>query len=120
MASISSGEYWRFQIGSDGDATPDFSIATHDGTTVQINLGRITEIQEINGEDVEVVLQTRATTVQDVVGQQTGIEHRDLPEDDPTRRRPDTTLALDRLGWSPVVDLKDGLETTRTWFEEAR
>ncbi|MDG1898679.1 MAG: SDR family oxidoreductase [Phycisphaerales bacterium] len=35
-----------------------------------------------------------------------------LPPDDPLQRRPDITLATDRLGWKPRVDLEEGLEAT--------
>ena len=32
-----------------------------------------------------------------------------LPEEDPTRRRPDVTLAQQLLGWVPQVPLREGL-----------
>lgn len=38
------------------------------------------------------------------------------PVDDPTVRRPDTTLAQERLGWSPSVGVEDGLRRTIGWF----
>ena len=39
-----------------------------------------------------------------------------LPEDDPVRRRPDITLAGERLGWAPVVSLEVGLRKTLDYF----
>lgn len=39
-----------------------------------------------------------------------------LPEDDPVRRKPDIQLATRVLGWSPRVDLEDGVERTIEWF----
>jgi UDP-glucuronate decarboxylase len=39
-----------------------------------------------------------------------------LPPDDPTRRRPDITRARERLGWSPSVQLREGLERTIPYF----
>ena len=36
-----------------------------------------------------------------------------LPVDDPTRRRPDITLARDVLGWEPEVDLRSGVDAAR-------
>jgi nucleoside-diphosphate-sugar epimerase len=39
-----------------------------------------------------------------------------LPEDDPTQRRPDITLAKTVLGWEPEVSLSEGLERTVAWF----
>ena len=45
------------------------------------------------------------------------LEYRPLPTDDPTRRRPDITLAQERLGWRPLVDTEDGLTRTVEFFE---
>jgi UDP-glucuronate decarboxylase len=39
-----------------------------------------------------------------------------LPEDDPTRRQPDITLAQERLGWQPTVSFDDGLRRTVDYF----
>ena len=44
------------------------------------------------------------------------VEHLPLPEDDPTRRCPDITLATSELGWRPAVDLTTGLRRTIEWF----
>jgi nucleoside-diphosphate-sugar epimerase len=41
-----------------------------------------------------------------------------LPEDDPTQRRPDITLAKTLLGWEPIVPLSEGLERTVAWFAD--
>ncbi len=40
------------------------------------------------------------------------------PEDDPTVRQPDITLARTELGWEPRVQLRDGLQRTIAWFRE--
>jgi UDP-glucuronate decarboxylase len=42
--------------------------------------------------------------------------HKPLPPDDPTRRRPDISLARARLGWEPKVPLRDGLVRTIEHF----
>jgi UDP-glucuronate decarboxylase len=39
-----------------------------------------------------------------------------LPVDDPERRRPDISLARERLGWEPHVTLREGLARTIAWF----
>ncbi len=41
-----------------------------------------------------------------------------LPEDDPRQRQPDITKAKDILGWTPKVQLKEGLEKTIEYFSE--
>lgn len=46
------------------------------------------------------------------------MDYRNLPQDDPTRRQPDITLARRELGWSPKVKLREGLQLTIAYFEE--
>jgi len=41
-----------------------------------------------------------------------------LPKDDPTKRKPDITLAKKTLGWEPKVGLKKGLLETISYFKE--
>jgi UDP-glucuronate decarboxylase len=41
-----------------------------------------------------------------------------LPEDDPRQRQPDITKAKNILGWTPKVQLKEGLEKTIEYFSE--
>lgn len=49
-------------------------------------------------------------------GSASDIAFRTLPQDDPRRRRPDISLARERLGWSPKVDLAQGLKSTIPYF----
>jgi len=51
-----------------------------------------------------------------LTGSRSGIVHRLLPEDDPVQRRPDLTLARERLRWAPTVSLDMGLERTIEYF----
>ncbi|MDO5305134.1 MAG: GDP-mannose 4,6-dehydratase, partial [bacterium] len=46
------------------------------------------------------------------------IIHKPLPSDDPTRRRPDITLAKEKLGWEPKVDIDEGLMKTIEYFDK--
>ena len=41
-----------------------------------------------------------------------------LPEDDPKQRRPDITLAQEKLHWHPQIPLKEGLARTIAYFEK--
>ncbi len=45
------------------------------------------------------------------------IINKPLPKDDPTRRRPDITLAGEKLGWTPKVNIEEGLLKTIKYFE---
>jgi UDP-glucuronate decarboxylase len=40
-----------------------------------------------------------------------------LPQDDPRQRKPDITLAKEILGWSPQVDLEQGINLTADYFK---
>ena len=57
-----------------------------------------------------------AQRVRELVGSDSKIDHRPLPEHDPTRRRPDITRATELLGWAPTVPLDDGLSRTIEHF----
>jgi dTDP-glucose 4,6-dehydratase len=77
------------------------------------------EVGPINiGNPVEFTLLELANAVVDLTGSTAGIVHRDLPADDPRQRRPDITLARERLAWEPTVDLAAGLERTVQYFRE--
>jgi nucleoside-diphosphate-sugar epimerase len=45
-------------------------------------------------------------------------EFKELPGDDPTRRKPDITRAQEMLGWQPTVSLIEGLQKTVAYFVE--
>lgn len=46
------------------------------------------------------------------------IIHKPLPSDDPTQRCPDISLAEEKLGWSPKIELEEGLSRTIAYFTE--
>jgi len=43
---------------------------------------------------------------------------KDLPSDDPVRRRPDIALAKEKLGWAPTIDIDAGLVRTIEYFKQ--
>jgi dTDP-glucose 4,6-dehydratase len=57
-----------------------------------------------------------AREVQAVVGSRSEIVFKELPQDDPMRRRPDITRAKELLGWSPTIKLREGLERSIQYF----
>jgi dTDP-glucose 4,6-dehydratase len=71
------------------------------------------------GNPHEVSISELALLVRDLVGSSSPLRHIPRPEDDPTVRRPDITLARGSLGWEPTVDLADGLGRTIAWFRES-
>ena len=52
------------------------------------------------------------------VGGSSTIEYQPLPQDDPTQRQPNIDRAHKALGWSPTIDLAEGLRRTVAYFRE--
>ena len=52
-----------------------------------------------------------------LTGSKSKLIFKDLPEDDPMQRKPDNTLAREKLGWEPQIQLHEGLEKTITYFK---
>ena len=71
----------------------------------------------IGNPDEYTVLQL-AKTIIDLLGSDSTVEHRPLPTDDPTRRRPDISIARAELGWEPTTSLEDGLSRTAAYLAE--
>ncbi|MAE60689.1 MAG: NAD-dependent dehydratase [Planctomycetaceae bacterium] len=70
----------------------------------------------IGNPDEFTILQL-AQLVLELTGAKSKIVRQPLPSDDPTQRRPDITLAKDRLGWEPTVALREGLGKTIEYFQ---
>jgi UDP-glucuronate decarboxylase len=69
------------------------------------------------GNPGEFTILELAQKVIDLTGSRSVLEYHPLPENDPTRRRPDISLAEERLGWSPKVPLEEGLTETIRYFD---
>jgi UDP-glucuronate decarboxylase len=106
------------QIFGDGSQTRSFCyvddiidgiiamMATPPGVTGPVNLGNPHEFSVAELADLVVEL----------TGSTSPREHRPLPEDDPSRRRPDISRAAELLAWAPTVDIRDGLARTVEYF----
>ena len=83
-------------------------MATDRGFAGPVNLGNPNEFSIL--ELARLVLR--------LTGSSSRLLFRELPTDDPKRRRPDIELARTRLGWQPQVELEDGLKQTIEYFAE--
>jgi UDP-glucuronate decarboxylase len=83
-------------------------MATPDEVTGPINIGNPGEFS----------IRELATAVLELTGKQARLVERPRPEDDPAQRRPDISKAKALLGWTPHVQLKDGLVRTIAYFEK--
>ncbi len=71
------------------------------------------------GNPAEYTVLQLAQTVCELTATRAQLVFRPLPQDDPTRRRPDISVARAKLGWNPKTKLRDGLGRTVAYFEAA-
>jgi len=71
------------------------------------------EEEPINlGNPGEFTILQLAEIVRRLTGASSRIVYEPLPKDDPVRRRPDISRAIERIGWNPSVNLEAGLIKT--------
>jgi UDP-glucuronate decarboxylase len=70
------------------------------------------------GSTCEFTMNELAAKVIALTGSTSKVVHETLPEDDPAQRRPDLTLARERLGWEPTICLDEGLRRTIDCFRD--
>ncbi len=69
------------------------------------------------GNPGEFTILELAQKVIDLTGSKSKIIFQPLPKDDPMQRKPDITLAKEKLNWEPVIKLEEGLAKTITYFD---
>ena len=83
-----------------------YRMMNTEGVTGPVNLGNPGEFTILELAE-KVIAKTKSKSK---------ITFKPLPADDPTQRKPDITLAKEKLGWEPTVALDDGLEKTIAYF----
>ena len=68
------------------------------------------------GNPNEITILEFAERVRKLVGRETSLVFRELPQDDPKQRCPDISKAKRILNWEPKVNLEDGLNRTYEYF----
>ena len=68
------------------------------------------------GNPSEFTMLALAEKVLQLVGGNSKLVFKPLPQDDPRQRQPDISLAKEKLGWEPKVSLEDGLKETVAYF----
>ncbi len=81
-------------------------MATKDGFTGPVNLGNPNE---------KTILELAELIIK-LTGTKSKIINKELPENDPVRRKPDITLAKNELKWTPKVELENGLNEAIKYF----
>jgi len=83
-------------------------LMEQDGFTGPLNIGNPGEF---------TMLQL-AQNIIELTGSESKLTFEPLPQDDPLQRRPDISLAQEKIKWEPKVNLKDGLKKTISYFEK--
>jgi dTDP-glucose 4,6-dehydratase len=77
------------------------------------------EVEPVNiGNPTEITIREFAERINALTGNRAGIRYEPLPKDDPRQRQPDISKAKRIHGWSPQVELQQGLEKTVAWFAD--
>ena len=71
------------------------------------------------GNPNEFSIRRLAEQVIEITQSKSEIVYKSLPEDDPVQRRPDISLAKEKLNWKPQVDLAEGLKKAIDYFRQA-
>lgn len=83
-------------------------MATDDSFTGPVNTGNPNEFTMLE----------LANLVLDLTGSKSNLIFKPLPGDDPKQRKPDITLAKEKLNWEPQIQLRDGLIKTINYFDK--
>jgi dTDP-glucose 4,6-dehydratase len=76
------------------------------------------EVNPVNiGNQDEITMLQLAKEVVELTGSKSKIVFKDLPEDDPKVRQPDTARAQTILKWTAKIDRKEGLKRTIEYFK---
>jgi UDP-glucuronate decarboxylase len=100
----------------DGSQTRSFQFIDDlvDGLMKMMNSDSVGPINL--GNPIELSMKDLATMVTRLTNSSSNIIYKDLPNDDPKRRRPDINLAKSILNWNPVINLETGLKKTINYF----
>ncbi len=106
-------------IYGDGTQTRSFCYVDDlvDGAIRMMNNSR-NFIGPVNlGNPSERTVLNLAEIILEMTGSKSKIVYKELPSDDPVKRKPDITIAKEILSWEPKVDIKDGLKKTIEYFK---
>ena len=86
-----------------------------------VNLMNISYIYPVNiGNDNELTINDIVAILKYIMKPNSKIIYKKLPEDDPTNRKPDISLAKELLNWEPVVNIEEGFLKTIKYFSQEK
>ena len=72
------------------------------------------------GNPHEFTIKELAEIILKMIPTKSKLIYKDLPSDDPIKRKPDITLAKNKLEWEPKIQLKQGLNATIEYFRQLK
>ena len=69
------------------------------------------------GNPNEFIILELAETIMRLTNSKSKLIYNSLPKDDPKQRKPDISLAMEKLDWKPVIQLEEGLKKTINYFD---
>ena len=107
------------EIFGDGEQTRSFCYVSDLIDVILKMMNKDDFIGPVNiGNPGEFTIRELAEKILKLTGSRSKIQVRQERSDDPVRRRPDISLAREKLGWEPSVDLEEGLGKTIEYFEK--
>ena len=107
------------EIFGDGEQTRSFCYVSDLIDVILKMMNKDDFIGPVNiGNPGEFTIRELAEKILKLTGSRSKIQVRQERSDDPVRRRPDISLAYEKLGWEPSVDLEEGLGKTIEYFEK--
>ena len=107
------------EIFGDGEQTRSFCYVSDLIDVILKMMNKDDFIGPVNiGNPGEFNIRELAEKILKLTGSRSKIQVRQERSDDPVRRRPDISLAREKLGWEPSVDLEEGLGKTIEYFEK--
>ena len=70
------------------------------------------------GNPIEYYINDLANLIIKLTNSNSNIIYKDIPIDDPKKRKPDISLANDILNWNPIINLESGLIKTISYFNK--
>ena len=107
------------EIFGDGEQTRSFCYVSDLIDVILKMMNKDSFIGPVNiGNPGEFTIRELAEKILKLTGSRSKIQVRQKRSDDPVRRRPDISLAREKLGWEPSVDLEEGLGKIIEYFEK--
>ena len=107
------------EIFGDGEQTRSFCYVSDLIDVILKMMNKDDFIGPVNiGNPGEFTIRELAEKILKLTGSRSKIQVKQERSDDPVRRRPDISLAREKLGWEPSVDLEEGLGKIIEYFEK--